>query len=322
MAQDLGQSSVATVSVHALSCGHFTLPEHQFVKPSNLEARKTVPSLAFLIQHKNHTGRVTRILFDLGLRRDLKRYPPPIQKHTENRRPIETDPDVIHNLARGGLKPDDIDYIIYSHVHWDHVGEPRDFPISTFVVGYGSLELLTSTSARYRGGHSFFEPDLLPAGRIVELSDPLGDQRCMRDHKSAPRRSDFSAPWRLYLPFALPFALPRTLDIFGDGSAFIVDAPGHLPGHINLLARISEQHFVYLGGDACHDRRLLTGEKQIGEWTDAEGHVCCIHVDREAAEETICRIRQLEEKGVEVVFAHDVEWENDPENKGRFFGAG
>lgn len=116
MAQDSDQSSVAIVSLHALSCGHFTLPEHQFVKPSTLEARRTVPSLAFLVQHKNHEGRVTRILFDLGLRRDLKRYPPPIQKHTENRRPIETNPDAVQNLARGGLSPEDIDFIIYSHV--------------------------------------------------------------------------------------------------------------------------------------------------------------------------------------------------------------
>lgn len=77
---------------------------------------------------------------------------------------------------------------------------------------------------------------------------------------------------------------------------------------------------MYLGGDACHDRRLLTGEKEIGTWTDAEGVVCCIHADREAAESTIERIRGLEERGVEVVFAHDVEWEDDPGNRGRFFG--
>jgi glyoxylase-like metal-dependent hydrolase (beta-lactamase superfamily II) len=116
MVQDLSQTSIATVSVHALSCGHFTLPEHQFVKPSTLEARRTVPSLAFLVQHKADSGTVTRILFDLGLRRDLRRYPPPIQKHTENRRPIKTDPDIVQNLARGGLTPDDIDYVVYSHV--------------------------------------------------------------------------------------------------------------------------------------------------------------------------------------------------------------
>ncbi|KAJ4384885.1 hypothetical protein N0V86_000489 [Didymella sp. IMI 355093] len=316
MAQDSSQASIVTVSVHALSCGHFTLPEHQFVKPSTLEARRTVPSLAFLIQHKSQTGKVTRILFDLGLRRDLERYPLPIQKHTQNRRPITTEPDVVENLARGGLSPDDIDYIIYSHqVHWDHVGEPRDFPTSTFIIGHGSLALLAGSSAKYRGGHSFFESDLLPAARKIELSDPLVEDIKTESPKAKPKTPNFSVPWRQHPSFALP----HTLDIFGDGSVLIVNAPGHLPGHINLLTRTSEQHYVYLGGDACHDRRLLNGEKQIGEWTDTEGHVCCIHVDREAAEETIRRIRELEEKGVEVVFAHDIEWEEEPKNKGRFF---
>jgi glyoxylase-like metal-dependent hydrolase (beta-lactamase superfamily II) len=175
--------------------------------------------------------------------------------------------------------------------------------------------LLAGSSAKYRGGHSFFEPDLLRAARKIELSDPLVEDVKTEDPKTKPEAPNFSIPWYQHPSFALP----HTLDIFGDGSVFIVNAPGHLPGHINLLARTSEERYMYLGGDACHDRRLLTGEKQIGEWTDAEGHVCCIHVDREAAEETIRRIKELEEKGVEVVFAHDVEWEEEPKNKERFF---
>ena len=107
----------ATVSVHALSCGHFTLPEYQFVHPVSRHARKSVPSLAFLIQHRNaSTGSVTRVVFDLGLRRDVKRYAEPIQKHIETRQPLTTDPDVTKSLAKGGLRPSDIDFVIYSHV--------------------------------------------------------------------------------------------------------------------------------------------------------------------------------------------------------------
>lgn len=111
-------SSSATVTLHALSCGHFTLPSHQFISPTPLTARQTVPSLAFLIQHHSPhpPGRLTRILFDLGLRRDLSRYAAPIQKHTASRQPISTSPDVVASLARGGLGPEDIDYVIYSHV--------------------------------------------------------------------------------------------------------------------------------------------------------------------------------------------------------------
>jgi len=76
-----------------------------------------------------------------------------------------------------------------------------------------------------------------------------------------------------------------------------------------------------MGGDSCHDRRLLTGEKTIGEWNDADGQICCIHADREQAKKTIERIRTLEKKGVEVIFAHDIDWDNNPANKVRYFGA-
>jgi glyoxylase-like metal-dependent hydrolase (beta-lactamase superfamily II) len=199
-------------------------------------------------------------------------------------------------------------------VHWDHIGEPRDFPTSTFVVGHGALDLLNGTSSSLRGGHSFFENDLLPADRTVELSDPSNFSATKLVSKKKPGTIDLDGSW------AASGTLPQTLDVFGDGSLLIVNAPGHLPGHINLLARCPDGQRVYMAGDACHDRRLLTGEKSIGEWEDAHGHVCCIHADRKQAEETIGRIRDLEQEGVEIIFAHDVEWEKDPANSARFFG--
>jgi hypothetical protein len=110
-------SSEATVQVYALSAGHFALPERFFVTPADQTARRIVPSLSFLIVHQDQeTDRTTRILFDLGLRRDTQRYSAPIQKHVETRQPMTTLPDVTASLAEGGLSPDDIDFVIYSHV--------------------------------------------------------------------------------------------------------------------------------------------------------------------------------------------------------------
>ncbi|KAH9878083.1 hypothetical protein J1614_003300 [Plenodomus biglobosus] len=311
-----GPSGYTSVSFHALYGGHFSLPEYQFVHPVARDARRIVPSLAFLIQHRNPTtDKITRIVFDLGLRRDVKRYAAPIQKHIETRQPMTTYPDVTKSLANGGLTPEDIDYVVYSHVHWDHVGEPRDFPTSIFVVGHGAKDLLNGTSSTLRGGHSFFESDLLPEGRTIELPEPTVDSLVKLDSDIASCDVNFSGPWKPH------GNLPHVLDVFNDGSLLIVNAPGHLPGHINLLARTSGGQQVYMAGDACHDRRLLTGEKTIGEWNDAEGHVCCIHADRKQAEETIERIRGLESQGVEIIFAHDIEWERNPANQSRFFGA-
>lgn len=114
----LSSSSDSTVvRVYALSAGHLTLPERNFVYPCSETAKSTVPSLAFIIQHENaSTKKATNIVFDLGLRRDLERYSAPIRKHAATRTPISTDPDVVKSLAAGGLRPDDIDYVIYSHV--------------------------------------------------------------------------------------------------------------------------------------------------------------------------------------------------------------
>ena len=126
---------------------------------------------------------------------------------------------------------------------------------------------------------------------------------------------NFEQQWK---PYGI---LPRTIDVFQDGSVLLVDAPGHLPGHMNLLARTGPNGFVYLAGDTCHDRRLVRGEKSISEWLDEQGLICCIHIDKAEAEKTIERVRRLEEQGVEVVFAHDVEWEENLENRKRFFGS-
>jgi len=207
-------------------------------------------------------------------------------------------------------------------VHWDHVGEPRDFPRSTFVVGYGSLGVLAGTAA-LRGGHSFFEADLLDPARTVELPDP---RTAIDDTSDGSPTAATSASRNLGGPWRIIDGSPAILDVFGDGSLYIVDAPGHLPGHINLLARVEDSSsdrskWIYLAGDACHDRRILRKEKKVGEWYDASGHLCCIHADRTKAEETIDRIRRLEDNGVEVIFAHDVEWEVDERNRSRLYGA-
>lgn len=199
-------------------------------------------------------------------------------------------------------------------VHWDHVGEPRDFPSSVFVVGSGAKALLQGSSSSLRGGHSFFEADLLPEVRTIELSDAASSTSNLKSSLPSSDEPSFHQSWTSHPMF------PHVIDIFQDSSLYIVDAPGHLPGHINLLAKTGLNQSVYLGGDACHDRRIIRKEKDIGTWPDSEGHICCIHANREMAEQTIERIRKIEEQGVEVIFAHDVEWERDQKNKGRFWG--
>ncbi|KAF7547087.1 hypothetical protein G7046_g9109 [Stylonectria norvegica] len=151
MASTTITKSPVCVTLSALDAGHLTLPERLFVTDADPEKRSTVPSLAFLIQHPlpstSSPGRSgTNIVFDLGLKRDVNGYKPAQQEHVKQRQPVTTDPDCADSLRYGAagssrdgrplLDPaKDIDFVILSHVHWDHVGTPSDFAETTFLVG-------------------------------------------------------------------------------------------------------------------------------------------------------------------------------------------
>lgn len=326
---------MAYATVHALSTGSLTLPERFFITPADNEAKRTVPSLSFLIQHHSADNVTTRLVFDLGLRRDTNLYPEVLQKHIQSRSPVSTQPDAVASLAKGGLSPFDIDFVLFSHVHYDHVGFPSDFGTPTkFIVGPGALDLLSGKTQLNIGSHSFFEPDLLPADRTIELPTPANTNPVLEATKPLPLKAEAGTDTPLVLSWSSRPVAPfeATIDLFGDGTIFILNAPGHLPGHINLLVRTSAPHevpkYVILAGDACHDIRLFTGECDIATWTDDAGRQCCIHYDIPRAKETIARLAQVQTEGleinglraeVEVVFAHNWAWEEDAVRRDRFW---
>lgn len=281
------------VEVSPIAGGFITLGDRFFVYPADQDAKRTVPSLTFLIKHpglppsssyKTKDGKPFRLMFDLGLRKSQSLYPEKLQKHIDGRAPFRLEPGVGSQLRDGGLSPDEIDMVILSHVHYDHHGDPDDFPNAQFLIGHGAMDVLKHGLGGI-ASHQQFEPDTLPEDRSGELSDPKGEE------------------WKPLGPF------PAALDLFDDGSVYVIDTPGHLPGHINLLCR-TQDRWLLLCGDAFHDRRLLTGEKDIGTW-ELHGHTLCIHVDREAAAESIRRLREFDEAtglDCELIAAHEEVW--------------
>ncbi|EQB49865.1 metallo-beta-lactamase superfamily protein [Colletotrichum gloeosporioides Cg-14] len=294
----LEASARGIVSVSALRGGEFTLPSSRFVSGASPTERVLVPSLSFLIIQNCINNGARRILFDLGLRRDTGNYSEPIQRHLQSRKPILPLPDVRQSLLEGGLSPGSINQIVLSHVHWDHIGTPSDFPAAEFFVGAGSLDLL-KTGLNGHLSHSNFESDLFDNIKVKELSRP------------AKMASGLDDSWH-------DVGGLKIFDFGGSdsGSLYIVDSPGHLIGHINLLARIGTGKWALLIGDACHDQRLLHGREAIAEWTDDTGRACCIHMDKMKAADTLRRISQWRVAfktcgmSLEVIFAHDVEWAN------------
>ncbi|KAJ9623889.1 hypothetical protein H2203_005334 [Taxawa tesnikishii (nom. ined.)] len=274
------------VTISALDAGHLTLPERLFITDADPEKRSTVPSLSFLIQHPagssaTHGRNATNLVFDLGLKRDFTGYAPAQQAHISQRQPTVLSPDAGESLRKGGLDPaKDVDIVMLSHVHWDHVGTPSDFPNAKFV--------------------EIFNADELPADRTWELP-PV---REVGTAVTRDRQTDHK--WQTLAQF------PAVVDFFGDGSVYVVDAPGHLYGHVNLLARTGPN-------------RILKGEKGIAMYDDGRGGLRSVHVDTETARGTVGRIGKLLKTGemvpegaeVEVVVAHDRQWRE--KNQERFW---
>ncbi|EOO02331.1 hypothetical protein UCRPA7_2169 [Phaeoacremonium minimum UCRPA7] len=343
-ATDSGSAVYVTVS--ALDAGHLTLPERLFVTDADPEKRSTVPSLSFLIQHPSPSpsrtsSKTTNIVFDLGVKRDLTGYPPAQQAHIAQRQPTITDPDCAASLRYGNsqekraevlLDPGkDIDTVILSHVHWDHVGTPSDFSNATFAVGSGTLDLLKHGAGPLYPAE-IFNDDELPKSRTVEFppvsrtgSGQYDTAEHTPKHTPTPSNSQVKLPpsaakWS-WEPLA---AFPHALDFFGDGSLYVIDSPGHLYGHVNLLARVGDRKYVYLGGDCCHDPRILSGEKDIALYDDGRGGKRSVHVDTGVARKTLDQItefvKERREGGVlevETVVAHDGVWR--AQNRHRFW---
>lgn len=143
-----------------------------------------------------------------------------------------------------------------------------------------------------------FNKDLLPRAGTFEFPPTTAELEKI----ASPRRT--GQAWQSFAGF------PNALDLFGDGSVWVIDAPGHIIGHVNLLCRVGKDRWIYLGGDCCHDVRILKGEKGVAMYDDGHGGQRSVHMDTDAAIGTLDRIRSFLGKNVsvEVVVAHDKGW--------------
>jgi glyoxylase-like metal-dependent hydrolase (beta-lactamase superfamily II) len=277
----------AYITLSALDAGYLWLPEHEFIVPCDPKANHKAPSFAFFLRHPNGT----KIVYDLGLRKDWQNYPLAFQRRVaDGVRKIDVSKDVKDSIVAGGEDPLAVDVVIVSHIHYDHTGNPNQFPKAKYIIGPGSLELIEE-SKDIDPMDNWFTMELLPDDRSVI-------------HQLPPYSS---SEWKPLGPFA------HTYDYFGDGSFYIVDSTGHLPGHVNGLVRIGPNRFVYLASDSCHFSSILSGECAIAVWKDDKGNPKCVHSDVKAAEAHIKNVQELRDKGgknIEVVLAHELDWED------------
>ncbi|CAK7225360.1 hypothetical protein SEUCBS140593_005878 [Sporothrix eucalyptigena] len=257
--------STHTVSVSVIdSTSDIIVPNAFFLQPQvpgfeTMRAR----SVFFLIEcPSDNGGPPRRILFDLGTRADwatglspatLASLQPMTTLKTSTGEPageITVEKDAHTILKEGCLEPDSIEAIIWSHAHVDHTGNPALFGQNTGLVigpGFGSC---TCNSGPGSDDHDHektdqaLQPHIFP-GYPADPESLLLES----DYKGRNLRELTSAEFDRA---GITIAGLRALDYFGDGSFYLLDTPGHSPGHLCGLARVQEDHFILMLGDGIH----------------------------------------------------------------------
>jgi N-acyl homoserine lactone hydrolase len=215
------------MKLYVFSSGALTIGKHILMDLAPQETIK-VPVGFFVVLHPKGN-----VLFDTGnndkIITDPSYWGPAFQRLS----PVNTpDMAIDAQLAKIGLKPDDIKYVVVSHLHLDHGGNVAKFPNSTLVVQKDEIRT------------AFWPEPGMARGYIP------GDV--------APLRSDVGE--------AMPnkykmIQLHGDMDIFGDNSVVVKRWVGHTPGSQMMVVRLPKTGTIILTGDNAYFRENV--EKNI-----------------------------------------------------------
>lgn len=204
--------------LYFFECGTLKSYKHYFTMNRGINEPFEVPVPFFLIKHSKGN-----VLFDLGNAKECAIDP---DKHwgdvTKAYFPAMTKEQyVVNQLAKLGVEPEDINYVVLSHLHLDHAGGVGDFPNATYIV----------QKEEYKWAYT---PEFYQKGAYI--------------------RADFdkNVNWLL-----LDGENDDKYDIFGDGTLQLWFTPGHTPGHQSLMVNLEQSGKFLLTGDSCYTQEIL-----------------------------------------------------------------
>ncbi|MBY0582037.1 MAG: N-acyl homoserine lactonase family protein [Sphingomonas sp.] len=201
-----GQTATST-KLWRLDCGAAQVNDLNVFSDTNAYTgmKRRFTASCYLIKHGD-----TYMLWDTGLSAALKGAPLS-DKVALSATVTVTIPE---QLAKIGVKPEDISIIGISHYHFDHIGQAAAFPQAKLLIGKGDYDSLAASPA-------------------LNGADPV------------PLKNWFGGTGKAE-------AVSGDKDIFGDGSVTMIDLPGHTPGHHGLLVKLAGMGNVLLSGDVVH----------------------------------------------------------------------
>ncbi len=204
------------IEISFLRCGKVTVPEWLTARGSFSMEPRTIAHSAILIKHPKGT-----FLYDTGLCEDIPLFMLDQSfffSHTLGQFVLEK--SIRAHLEDLRMTPSDLDFILLSHLHWDHVSGIPDLPGVPLRIN--RVEYDAASQGLIEKNHGLVRR--LLCDNPVELLDFAG-----------PAYEGFRSSY----------------DVFGDGSIVLVPLPGHTPGQTGLFINRAHGSRLFLIADAA-----------------------------------------------------------------------
>lgn len=208
--------AVDSLRVYAFDCGRIEFKDlANFSDTGEYDGRAgTLTEPCFLIRHPKGD-----LLWDTGLG-DRFAAKAGGEEVRAGVRAIVDQP-LMQQLRKIGVEPADVEYVAFSHFHWDHTGNANAFTKSTWLLSRREVDAL--------------EGSPLP---------PNVNAEALSGRKQAKVE-----------------LIDLDRDVFGDGTVKILRANGHTAGHQVLMLKLPKSGVVVLSGDLFHTRENFAQDR-------------------------------------------------------------
>ena len=284
--EDRATAGDKTVELSLLNAG-FCRHIGKLFMPGGPMKAISIPALFALIRHPSRgVG-----LFDTGYSRRFyegtKKLPYRLYRLATPTY-VKSDDEAVARVKAQGVEPEEVEWIVLSHLDPDHYGGLPDFPEARVYLSKTSWETLENLEGKPSVEHRVL-PGALPDD-LEERVWPVDLTEGESGDGPRPQKGESGDGPPFYGGSCYGFS--PCVDLFGDETVRLVSLPGHVPGQLGAFVRTRRHGTVFLVADACWSLMDLRAKKA--------GIHRRLAKDKRAQRETYEKIRELMEIHPEV----------------------